>query len=176
MQLQAGWNISWWRHQMETFSALLAICARNSPVTDEFAAQRPVTRSFDALFDLHLNKQLSKQSWGWWFDMRSLWRYCNVIELVWIKTQELDTLDRRLSGRHFADDILKSFSWVEIVLLLFKLHYILFPRAESTHWWRNKISATLETTLWHIFLHASLFFISIQIWSLFIEIQWTIRV
>ena len=23
---------SWWRHQMETFSALLAICARNSPV------------------------------------------------------------------------------------------------------------------------------------------------
>ena len=24
---------SWWRHQMETFSALLAICAGNSPVT-----------------------------------------------------------------------------------------------------------------------------------------------
>ena len=38
---------SWWRHQMETFSALLAICAGNSPVTAEFPAQRPVTRSFD---------------------------------------------------------------------------------------------------------------------------------
>ena len=25
--------ITWWRHQMETFSALLAICAGNSPVT-----------------------------------------------------------------------------------------------------------------------------------------------
>ena len=25
-------NWSWWRHQMETFSALLAICAGNSPV------------------------------------------------------------------------------------------------------------------------------------------------
>ena len=25
-------NYSWWRHQMETFSALLAICAGNSPV------------------------------------------------------------------------------------------------------------------------------------------------
>ena len=36
---------SWWRHQMETFSALLAICARNSPVLGEFPAQRPVTRS-----------------------------------------------------------------------------------------------------------------------------------
>ena len=27
---------AWWRHQMETFSALLAICAGNSPVTSEF--------------------------------------------------------------------------------------------------------------------------------------------
>ena len=36
-----------WRHQMEIFSALLAICARNSPVPDEFPTQRPVTRSFD---------------------------------------------------------------------------------------------------------------------------------
>ena len=36
-----------WKHQMETFSALLAICAGNSPVTGEFSAQRPVTRSFD---------------------------------------------------------------------------------------------------------------------------------
>ena len=27
--------ISWWRHQMEKFSALLAICAGNSPVTGE---------------------------------------------------------------------------------------------------------------------------------------------
>ena len=43
-----------WRHQMETFSALLALCAENSPVTGEFPSQRPVTRSFDAFFDLHL--------------------------------------------------------------------------------------------------------------------------
>ena len=28
---------------------------------------RPVTRSFDVFFDLRLNKQLSKQWWGWWF-------------------------------------------------------------------------------------------------------------
>ena len=26
------WRTSWWRHQMETFSALLALCAGNSPV------------------------------------------------------------------------------------------------------------------------------------------------
>ena len=42
---------------METFSALLAICAGNSPVTGEFHAQRPVTRSFYVFFDLRPNKQ-----------------------------------------------------------------------------------------------------------------------
>ena len=51
--------------EMETISALLAICAGNSPVTGEFSAQRPVTRSFDVFYDLRPNKRLSKQSWGW---------------------------------------------------------------------------------------------------------------
>ena len=70
---------AWWRHQMETFSALLAICAGNSPVCGEFPAQRPVTRSFDVFFDLRLNIRLSKQSWGWWFETlpRQLWRHSN---------------------------------------------------------------------------------------------------
>ena len=70
----------WWRHQMETFTALLAICAGNSPVPGEFPAQRPVTRSFDVFFDLRLNKRLRKQSWSWWFETLScpLWRHCNA--------------------------------------------------------------------------------------------------
>ena len=65
---------------METFSALLAICAGNSPVTGEFFAQRPVTRSFHVFFDLRLNKPLSKQSWGWWFETlsRPSWRHRNA--------------------------------------------------------------------------------------------------
>ena len=72
---------SWWRHQMETFSALLAICAGNSPVTGKFPTQRPVARSLDVFFDMHLNKRLSKQSWGWWFETPSLplWRHSNVM-------------------------------------------------------------------------------------------------
>ena len=37
------------------------ICAGNSPVSYEFPAQKPVTRSFDIFFDLRLNKRLSKQ-------------------------------------------------------------------------------------------------------------------
>ena len=73
-------SLSWWRHQMETFSALLAICAENSPVHGEFPRQRPVTRSFDVFFDQHPNKRLSKQWWGWWFETLScpLWRHRNV--------------------------------------------------------------------------------------------------
>ena len=60
---------------METFYALLAICAGNSPVN----GQRPMTRSFDVFFDLRLNKRLSKQSRGWWFETlsRPLWRHRN---------------------------------------------------------------------------------------------------
>ena len=42
---------------METFFAILAMCAGNSPVTGEFPAQRQVTRSFNVFFDLRLNKR-----------------------------------------------------------------------------------------------------------------------
>ena len=95
---------TWWRQQMETLSALLALCAgnslvtgercdmafiepmhRNKPnityllVTGEFPSQRPVTRSYDVFFDLHLNTWLNKQSRHWWFGMPScsLWQHCN---------------------------------------------------------------------------------------------------
>ena len=54
----------WWRHQMETFSALLALCEGNPPVTGGFPSQRPGTRSFDIFFDLCLNKRLSKRNAG----------------------------------------------------------------------------------------------------------------
>ena len=74
----------WWCHQMETFAALLAFCAGNSPVTGEFPAQKPVTRIFNVFFDLRLNKRLSKQSWGWWFETLSwsLWRHCNASDNI----------------------------------------------------------------------------------------------
>ena len=77
-------QFSWWRHQLEKFSALLALHAGNSSVTGEFPAQRPVTWSFDVFFHLRLNKRLSKQWSGWWFETPSLplWRQCNVVPVV----------------------------------------------------------------------------------------------
>ena len=49
------------------------------PLCREFTGQRPVTQSVGVFFDLLLNKQLIKQSWGWWFETasRPLWRHCN---------------------------------------------------------------------------------------------------
>ena len=76
----------WWRHQMKTFFALLALCAGNSPVSDEFPTQRPATQSFDVFFDLGLNKRLSKQSKRWWFETQScsLWRHRNANRPCWV--------------------------------------------------------------------------------------------
>ena len=60
----------------------------------EFPPQRPLTRSFDVFFDLRLNKRLSKQPWGWWFETPSwsLWRYCDDFHCLGLEE----------NGRHFA--------------------------------------------------------------------------
>ena len=81
----------WWCHQMERFSALLAICAGNSPVNGEFSTQRPATQSLDAFFDLRQNKRLCKQSGGWWFETpsRLVWRHRNVSPVKKWKQQGL---------------------------------------------------------------------------------------
>ena len=81
---------------METFSALLAFCAGNSPVTGEFPAQRPVTRSFDAFFDLCLNKRLSKG------DLR---RYrghydVNVMSVIFRKQNAISQINFLILHRH----------------------------------------------------------------------------
>ena len=108
---------TWWRHQMETFSALLAICAGKSPVPGEFPAQRPETRSFDVFFDLRLNKRLSKQSWGWWFETlsRPLWRHCN----------ELQQHCGQLPMQRFSMDLDNFFchSYIELIRLCSRTRY-----------------------------------------------------
>ena len=74
-----AWDVTWRHNQMETFAALLVLCAGSSPVTGGFPTQRPVTWSFDVFFDLRLNKLLSKQLWGWWFEtlLCPWWRRSN---------------------------------------------------------------------------------------------------
>ena len=66
-------HTTWWRHQLETFSALLAICAgKMFPFDDVIMLYG---------YFLRLNKRLSKQSWGWWFETLPcpLWRHRNEL-------------------------------------------------------------------------------------------------
>ena len=85
---------------METFSAVLAICAGNSPVPGEFLAQRPVTRSFDVFFDLRLNKRLNKQSSCLWFETisRPLWCHSNETRRELFKFWDLVRLILEIYG------------------------------------------------------------------------------
>ena len=75
--------IPWWRHQMETFSMLLALWVGNQPINCGFLSQSPVTRGFDVFCDVRLAKRMNKQSRRQWFDTpsRSLWCHCNA--LIW---------------------------------------------------------------------------------------------
>ena len=85
--IKPGWYVPslsmyrWWRHQMKAFP-------RNWPfVIGGFPSQRPVTRSFSIVFDLRLNKRLSKLSGCRRFETpsRSVWHHCIVVKL-WIST------------------------------------------------------------------------------------------
>ena len=110
---------------MKTLSALLAFCARNSPITGEFPIQRPVTQSCDVFFDRHLNKRLGKQSWGWWSETLSclLWRHHNERCASIILTSH---------GRH-TPQITASHSisdhWIPVTKgqLLWKQHCVMTP-------------------------------------------------
>ena len=76
--------ITRWRIQMETFSALLALCEEKPPITGGFPSQKPVTRSCDVFFNLRLNKLLNKQSISQCFETTSrlLWRHCSEIIFI----------------------------------------------------------------------------------------------
>ena len=123
-------EVPWWRHEMETFSALLAICAGNSPVTGEFPTKRPVTRRFNVFFDLILNKRLSKQSWSWSFEtpLCSLWRHYNGVAndgLVPIGAKTLATIMRTYASHSKQKAIGESCLWSwEIQMLLLKLKHM----------------------------------------------------
>ena len=82
MRISCGVS-SWWRHQMETFSALLAFCAGNSPVTGEFPAQSPVTWTFICFLwsTPELTVELTMETPVIWDAITlimtsSLWSYC----------------------------------------------------------------------------------------------------
>ena len=108
----------------------------------EFPAQRSVTRSFDVFLDLRLNKRLSKQPWGWWFETTawSLWRHRNVRE-------QLTHLTRGQNGHRVTFS--NAFSWMKYFVFWIDFHWRLFPRVQSTifqHWFRWWLGADQATS------------------------------
>ena len=86
---------TWWRHQMETFSALLSLCAGNSSITGEFPSQRPAARSFEYFFDLSLDKQFRCR----WFEapLHLLWVHCNDDKIIYrLETHAYDGINSSL--------------------------------------------------------------------------------
>ena len=79
----------------------------------DFPTQRPVTRSFDVFLDLRLNKRLSKQPWGWWFETPSwsLWRHCNDIIGIWLVLMSIKRKNLKMRCR--AISAWKHFCWAE---------------------------------------------------------------
>ena len=73
---------SWWRHQMETFSELVAICAGNSPVPGEFPAQKPLTRGIDfSLICVWINGWVNNREAG---DLRRYRAHYDVTVMYWL--------------------------------------------------------------------------------------------
>ena len=76
------WSVpwAWWHHQMEIFSALLSLCAGNSPVTDDFPSQRPVARSFVFFICAWINDWVNNRQDG---DLRRHSAHYDVIVMSW---------------------------------------------------------------------------------------------
>ena len=79
----------------------------------EFPSQKPVTRSFDIYFDLHLNQQISKQWISWWFDSpsRSLWRDCNVFHMMHIIICVTKSYMQEICLKHYFQWTMSCTSW-----------------------------------------------------------------
>ena len=85
-----------------------------------FPAQNPVTRRFDVFFDLRLNKGLSKQSGGGWFETpsRPLWCHCN----------DLNVLHRNMY---------KMSGYIEKIIFFMKRYWVDITFSSSLLWCHN---------------------------------------
>ena len=107
--LDVYWGLLHWQSMMTSSNG--NIFHVTDHLCGEFTGDRwiPRTKASDVelwcFFDLCLNKRLSKQWWGWWFEtlLRPLWRHCNGLQLV---------LRKAVCARQVSlKDIDKWFTW-----------------------------------------------------------------
>ena len=103
--LVAQRRFSWWRHQMETFSAILALCAGTLPVQVDSPHKAQWRGALMVSFICTWINNWVKKTRGWWFETPpwSLWRQCNVemacccvLHEATLATKVIDTLLRQV--------------------------------------------------------------------------------
>ena len=108
-----------WKHFPRYWPFVWGIhrCPVNSP------HKWPVTRSFDVFFDLRLNKQLSKQWWGWWFDTLScpLWRHRNGLERSTLTRWVTSNL---LICQQLTSSLNLHLNWPASLISLISIHWV----------------------------------------------------
>ena len=105
-------------------------------------AQRPVTRSCDVFFDLRMNKRLSKQSWGWWFETPSpsLWRHCNGKSMFVSAIRIVTHCNRDKMATISQTTFSTAFSSMKLFVFWLKFDRSLFLSVQLTinqHWFRQ---------------------------------------
>ena len=92
-------------------------------------SQRPVTRNFDYLFDVCLNKQLMKQSRRRWFETpsRSLWHHCNGNRYFGSRSQQMPDviMSLFLLNDKCNNDVINTLCvrWVQLITKS-KVHFL----------------------------------------------------
>ena len=106
-----------WRHQMETFSALRALCVgiHRSPVHSPHKGQWCGALIFSLI--CALNKRLSKQSWGLWFGTpsRPFRRHCSALATYICSNASMCTL---ICTMCFCYCFIVVFGWKKNLLML----------------------------------------------------------
>ena len=153
--------VSWWRHQMETFSALLAICAGNSPVPGEIPTQRPVTRSL--MFSLICARKNDWVNNGEAGDLRRHLAHYDVIVMlktqVWYNLVEIAKWGWLLTKQGAISSLVVIIYYPQWPFLDFLYLWIIMFTEVSDYW---KCVKLLKTKLWKIsFLHFRFIFFDI---------------
>ena len=128
---QNGLQCTWWRHQMEKISTLLAICAGNSPVIGEFPAQRPVMLSL--MFSLicpWINGWVNNREAGDWRRQRAQYDVIamDLYHQIPVYTAMILHLFRwwHLSNHH------QAISWIKDDILYLTILALLKPQWNQT--------------------------------------------
>ena len=70
----------WYRHRMETVSALPVLSEGNPPVIGRFPSPRAINAGLDVIFDISRNKRWNEQSSRRWVE--TLNAHCDVIVML----------------------------------------------------------------------------------------------